>query len=181
VDGCGGGRLTERALELAYGYLSRRERTVNEVRRHLLREVDEASAGAAIDELADQGVLDDVRFARLFVQDKRELEQWGNERIRRGLVARGIDPDLADAALAAPDAALAAPDAALAAPDAALAAPEAAPSELTRALGLLRQRFPQPPHGRRERERALGLLLRKGYEPELALDALEAHGRDQAA
>lgn len=158
MDGCGGGRLTGRALELAYGYLDRRERTVSEVRRHLLsREVDEVSAATAIEELVEQGVLDDVRFARLFVQDKRELEQWGNERIRRGLVARGIDPELADAALAA------------------------AESELRRALGLLRQKFPQPPHGRRDRERALGLLLRKGYEAELALDALDAHARDYAA
>lgn len=155
--GCGGGRLTERALELAYGYLNRRDRTVSEVRQHLLsREVDEASAAAAIEELVEQGTVDDVRFARLYVQDKRELEQWGRERIRRGLVARGIDPELVEVSL------------------------EKTPSELTRALGLLRQKFPQPPHGRRERERALGLLLRKGYEPELALEALHAHGEDQA-
>jgi regulatory protein len=167
VGGCGGGRLTARALELAYRYLGRRERTASEVHQHLLsREVDEVSAATAIEELVEQGALDDVRFARLFVQDKRELEQWGNERVRRGLLARGIDPELADAALAPPNAALAAPD--------------AAPTELTRALGLLRQKFPQPLDGHRERERALGLLLRKGYEPELALEALDAHARAYA-
>ncbi len=37
----------------------------------------------------EQGYLDDARFARMFVADKRELEQWGRERIRRGLLARG--------------------------------------------------------------------------------------------
>jgi SOS response regulatory protein OraA/RecX len=42
---------------------------------------------------------------------------------------------------------------------------------------LLRRRFPDPPRERRERERALSMLLRKGYESELALDALAAHSR----
>jgi regulatory protein len=160
----GGGRLTGRALELAYRYLGPRDRTISEVRPHLLsRAVDEVSVAAAIEVLVDQGALDDTRFARLFVQDKRELEHWGRERIGRGLVARGIDPELADAAISSDGES------------------EEAPSELTRALGLLREKFPQPLHGRRERERALGLLLRKGYEAELALDALRAYTQRRAA
>ena len=150
---------SQRALDLAYRYLARRERTVSEVRRHLLgQEIDEGSAAAAIEELVEQGSLDDARFAQLFVEDKRELEHWGSDRIRRGLLARGIDRELAEEALG----------------DAA-DAPQS--SELVRALGLLRQRFPEPPEGRRERERALGLLLRKGYDPELALEALYAQRR----
>jgi regulatory protein len=150
----------QRALELAYRYLSRRERTACELRRHLLgREIDEASIAEVIDELAREGSLDDARFARLFVQDKRELEQWGTDRIRRALLARGINGELVEAALATGDG------------DANGA------SELDRALGVLRHRFPTPPQGRRERERALGVLLRKGYEPELALDALYTHAR----
>jgi regulatory protein len=168
VDGCGGCRLTteltagrtQRALELAYRYLDRRERTVSEVRRHLVsRDVDAATAASVTEALVDQGALDDTRFARLFVQDKRDLEQWGTERVRRGLVARGIDPELAVAAVGSEPGG------------------ETGASELMRALGVLRQKFPQPPRGRRERERALGLLLRKGYEPELALDALHAHAQ----
>ena len=50
-------------------------------------------------------------------------------------------------------------------------------TELDRALAVLRRRFPDPPHDRRERNRALGLLLRKGYDSDLALDALSAHAR----
>ena len=72
---------------------------------------------------------------------------------------RGVDRDLADAALVSGD-----------------QGDEV--SELDRALQVLRQRFPNAPRGRRERERALGLLLRRGYEPELAIDALRAHARD---
>lgn len=153
---------SQRALELAYRYLARRERTVSEVRRHLEgKDIDEPSATAAIEELIEQGSLNDARFARLFVQDKRELEQWGSDRIRRGLLVRGIDRELAAETLGC------------CVDD----APQS--SDLDRALRLLRQRFPEPPEGRRERERALGLLLRKGYDPDLALDALYAQRRSQ--
>jgi regulatory protein len=155
----GGGSLNQHAIELAYRYIARREHTVSELRRHLLeREIDEASAAATIEELVEQGSLDDARFARLFVQDKRELEQWGSERIRRALLVRGIDRELADAVLGS--------------------AQPGEDSDLDRALAVLRQRFPVPPQGRRERERALGLLLRKGYDPDLAIEALHAQRRD---
>lgn len=151
----------QRGLELAYRYIARRERTVGEVRRHLLgREIDEGSAEAVIEELTEQGSLDDARFARLFVEDKRELEQWGSERIRRGLQARGIERELAEEVLAFNQ------------------SDPAEAGDHERAAALLRQRFPVPPAGRRERERALGMLLRKGYEPDLAIDALRAYRGD---
>jgi regulatory protein len=150
----------QRALELAHAYLNRRERTVAEVRRQLERRgVSPPSTEAAITVLTEQGYLDDARFAELFVSDKRELEQWGSERIRRGLAQRGIERDMAERALAA-------------GPGSGLGE-----SELDRALTLLRRRFPVAPADHRERQRALGVLLRKGYEPELALDALAAQAR----
>jgi regulatory protein len=170
-DGPGGhGAISEeerlqKALDLAYAYLNARERTVSEVRQHLQRRgVSEEQTETAIRIVGEQGFLDDSRFARLFVADKRTLEQWGAERIRRTLLSRGIDRHLADAALAEE-----------AAPEGDDGEPE---SELDRALALLRRRFPDPPQDRRDRNRALGMLLRKGYESELALDALAAHARD---
>jgi hypothetical protein len=47
--------------------------------------------------------------------------------------------------------------------------------ELEAALALLRRRFPDPPATPRDCERALGLLVRKGYELELAHDAIRRH------
>ena len=144
----------------------RRERTVAEVRKHLInRQIEPGEAEAAIEQLLEDSVLDDERFARLFVQDKRSLEQWGTERIRRGLESRGIDRELAEEALAQ------------AGPAPGLAGANAGdvPTDRDRALDLLRRRFPAPPRERRERERALGVLLRKGYEYELALEALGEH------
>jgi regulatory protein len=161
----------QKALDLGCAHLNARDRTVSEVRRHLERRgVSEELAEAAIQTLGRQGFLDDGRYARLFVSDKRALEQWGSERIRRGLLSRGIDRQLVEAALAeAPDPA---------AGDDGEGGEGGAPSELDRALGLLRRRFPDPPQDRRDRNRALGMLLRKGYESELALDALAAYARD---
>jgi regulatory protein len=152
----------QRALELAYAYINRRDRTVSEVRTQLQRKgISSELIEAAIQTLSDQGYLNDARFAELFVSDKRELEQWGSERIRRGLSARGIERELVEQALA---------------DDGGDGRPEL--SELDRALKLLRRRFPVPPTGRRERDRALGVLLRKGYESELAVDALCAYARE---
>ncbi|HWE10254.1 MAG TPA: RecX family transcriptional regulator [Solirubrobacteraceae bacterium] len=151
----------QRALDVAYALINRRDRSVSEVRAQLERKgMAEPVREAAVRTLSEQGFLDDERFARLFVADKRELEQWGNERIRRGLLARGIERELADAALTH-----------------AGVQEDDVQSELDRALALLRRRFPHPPEDGRERERALGVLLRKGYESELALEALAAHSR----
>ena len=156
----GTGEQLQRALQLAYSYLNRRDRTIDEVRRHLgHHRTDSQTVDVAIELLVEQNLLDDTRYARLFSEDKRELEQWGADRIRRGLLERGIDRELVDDVLT-----------------------EVAPDdELARAICLLRRRFPAPPRERRERDRALGMLLRKGYDSELALDALAAYSRDASA
>jgi regulatory protein len=114
-----------------------------------------------IRELVETGYLDDARYARLYAEDKRRLEQWGSARIRRELVRRGIESELIDAAIASDGAAV-----------------SSAESELERAITLLQQRFPDPPRERRARERALGLLVRRGYPPELAIDAITAYSRE---
>ena len=151
------------------------------MRAHLGRpDADPEDVDGAVATLVEQGYLDDERFARLFVQDKRELEAWGSDRIRRTLLARGVDADLVEDALAEPRA------------GAGTAGGRGGPSagdepgragatgELDRALALLHRRFPTPPADRRERERALGVLLRKGYDTDLALEAIAAHTRDPA-
>jgi regulatory protein len=161
----------EHALALAYSHLSRRDRTVAEMRAHLRkRGVPDAVAETAVDELCDQGYLNDDRFARLFAQDKSHLEQWGNDRIRRALIGRGIPEDVADGALSAD---VRSADAL----GADALAGDAGSTELDRALALLERRFPAGLSARRESERALGVLLRKGYEYELAADALSEHRR----
>lgn len=145
------------ALDRAYRYLGHRDRTEHEIRTHLERAgVDEGAIDGAVRVLTQLEYLDDARFALRFTQDKRELEAWGAERIERRLAALGVDRDHIRAALADDS---------------------GAGGELDRALALLRRRFAEPPSDRRTRERALGVLIRKGYESDLALEALASWGR----
>lgn len=162
------GAATARALELAYRYLNRRERTVQELRRHLIaRDLDDSAVDAAVAELSEAGYLDDARYARMFAEDKRRLEQWGRGRIRSALRARGIEREVVEAALIEDEG------------EGCAGSPgdDGRGDEFSRAVALLEQRFPVPPRERRDRQRALGVLLRRGYEPELAMDVLTAYSR----
>jgi regulatory protein len=68
----------ERALDLAYRYLGRRDRTVAEMHRYLEgKGVDPAAITATAAELSTQGYLDDARYAQRFAEDRRELDDWG--------------------------------------------------------------------------------------------------------
>lgn len=117
------------------------------------RGVPETVATAVIDTLSEQGYLDDARFAERFAADRRSLDHWGAERIERRLGELGVSRELVAGALV-----------------------ELRPgNELQAALDLLERRFPEPPRDDRGRNRALGLLVRRGYELELAHDALRLH------
>ena len=144
----------QHARDLAWSALNRREHTVAELRRVLERKrVDPAEAEAVLAELREGGWVDDASYARRFAEDRRHLDGWGSERIARRLRAIGIDRRLIDEAVGA----------------------RPAEEELDAALDLLRRRFPVPPADARERNRALGVLVRKGFELELALDAVRRH------
>ena len=145
----------QRALELAYGFLAKRDRTVSETRARLESAgVDPATAEEAIATLAEQGYLDDARYARRFAEDRRHLDGWGSARIQQRLRQLGVPREVIEAAVSRP--------------------PEA---ELEGALQVLSRRFPAGRCDRQERDRALGVLLRRGYDFELACDALRAHTR----
>ncbi len=149
----------QHALDLAYRYLGRRDRTVREVRQHLeLKRVEPATIDEAVEELARAGYLDDARYAVRFAEDRRTLDAWGAERIARKLQTVGVATEHVRAALALQDAV----------------------DEREAAVAALRRRYPTPPATPRERERALGFLLRKGYVMELAYEAIRGYGRDEA-
>jgi regulatory protein len=148
-------RERERAIQLGHRAVGSRERTVAELRTYLERKrVEPEAIDDAVAELREAGLLDDARYAHRFAEDKRELERWGSERIARELHRRGIPPDLIEAAIA----------------------DQGREAELQTALMVLQQRVP-PPSNDRERDRAWRLLIRRGYEPELAYEAVRRHER----
>jgi regulatory protein len=166
-----------RALGIAYRFINRRERSVAEVRSRLEKaEISEAEISATIDELTQFGYLDDARYAAVFTQDKRTLESWGNDRIARRLRERGVDRDLIEAALA--EGGSRGEGGSSGEGDS--FSDGGAGGELERAVALLRQRFPAGPSDQRDRERAFGVLARKGYDSELAAEAVRAWARHAA-
>ena len=147
---------SERAIDLAYKAVARRDLTVAELRARLeQKHVPPEAIGDAVAELEETGFLDDARYARQFAEDKRELERWGTDRIARDLRRRGIATQLIDAAVSTHD----------------------RDSELRTALLLLEQRYQEAPRDDRERDRAWQMLVRRGYSPEIAYDAIRTWER----
>ena len=129
-----------------------------EIRRHLIdRGIDLEVTEQAIEILCEGRYLDDASYARRFAEDRRQIDAWGAERIEQRLLAAGVAPEYVAAALADQDTA----------------------GELDAAVDLLRRRFPDPPCDDRGRNRALGMLVRRGYELQLAHDAIRAHERGE--
>jgi regulatory protein len=103
-------------------------------------------------ELERTQVLDDARFAERFTEDRRSLSGWGPERIELELARRGIPTELIEGALAQ----------------------RTREDELAAACGLLQERF-SALEDDRARNRAWQLLVRRGFDVELAYDAVRSH------
>jgi regulatory protein len=104
--------------------------------------------------LAEAGAIDDAGFARRYAEDKRLLAGWGPDRIAKALAGRGVAREHIEAALTGDD----------------------EEAQLERATMLLIGRE-MSVGSERERERALALLVRRGYPLELAYEAVRAAER----
>lgn len=152
----------KKAHAQAFRALNARERTAHELQVFLERrgiELDVISDVVA--DLAAEGLVDDAGYARRFTEDRRLLDQWGSERIARDLARRGIERDLIDVALLGVERA----------------------DEVTMAVELLDRRYRQSFTGDRDRDKAWRMLVRRGYDSEIAYEAVRRHERgvDQAA
>jgi regulatory protein len=144
------GRRDEDPYELALRALSYKERTESELRGWLAeREVAENEIEGVVALLVEAGAIDDASFARRYAEDKRELAGWGPDRIASSLENRGVPREHIEAALSGDE----------------------GDALLERAVSLLGDRGLTCEDGR-ERERALGLLVRRGYPLELAYEAI---------
>jgi regulatory protein len=149
----------EHARAVAWRALNRRDRTELELRGILAeKRVAPEDAATVMGELLDGGFVDDASFALRFADDRRRLDAWGSERIARRLRELGVAPEHIAEAVGEQD----------------------RDGELEAAIELLRRRMPDGPSTPRDRDRALGMLVRKGYELELAYDALRRHAGVEA-
>ncbi|HET6830424.1 MAG TPA: regulatory protein RecX [Solirubrobacterales bacterium] len=148
-------REVQDALSRALATLRRRERTAAELHRWLRdRGCTEEIADAAVAELAEIGEVDDERFAYAYAADKRELAGWGAHRIATALRERGIGDALAERAAAEPR-----------------------DDEIERAVGIVLSKEGDLGDDR-ARARALAHLTRRGYEHELAYEAVRRAQRE---
>jgi regulatory protein len=144
----------QKAFERALKSIGVRERTRSEVRAFLVRRgYEPAVVDDVVRSLGEEGLVDDAGYARRFAEDRRLLDRWGNERIARDLERRGVEPELIEEALAG----------------------HGREDELAVAVELLGRRFPLPFDGDRERDKAWRMLVRRGYEAELAYSAVRRH------
>ena len=145
------GRLPD-AFEAALAWLRHKERATAEVAAWLAgRGYASEEIEAQIARLREIGELDDERFACRYAEDKRELRGWGPERIREALASRGVASAHVEAALDA----------------------DSHDAQVRRASDLLAGRG-RPLDTDADRGRALGYLTRRGYEYEVAYEAVRA-------
>jgi regulatory protein len=140
------------AFEAALGALDRTERTAHELALWLKGRgfaMDEIEA--ALRRLFETEVLDDERFARRYAEDKRDLSGWGPERIREALLDRGVPIDTIEGVLAL----------------------DSHGDQLDRAREILIRRA-RPLDDDADRRRALEYLARRGYDHEIAYQAVRS-------
>ncbi|MCA9829648.1 MAG: regulatory protein RecX [Dehalococcoidia bacterium] len=85
------------AHEAALRLLSHRSRSESEMRTRLtMRGIDPGVIEGEIERLRDSGLLDDEKFARAWVEDRKRLAPRGRRMLRYELLGRGIAPEAVD-------------------------------------------------------------------------------------
>ena len=146
----------QEALERAFRFIAKRERTVSQGSARLERDgISMKVISEVVAQMVSDGYLSDQRFAALYAEDRRAIDGWGNERIITNLREAGISAEIIESVVGSRDHA----------------------DQVGDAIRVLDQRVGAKPSDERERERALGMLARRGYSLEIAYDAVRAFER----
>jgi regulatory protein len=143
------------ARRIAMDRLAERERSEAELLAALTRRNIPADvAGGVIQRLAEEGFVDDDRFARAWVAARQRSRGLAPRALRRELEGKGVARDLIDGALAELD----------------------ADSQAQAAFRLVEKKARSMTALPREVQvrRLMGLLARKGYSPDVAFTAVQA-------
>jgi regulatory protein len=143
-----------RAQRIAINYLSYRPRSSKEVVQHLVRKgFSEELAHRAVDYLRKLQLLDDTKFAHIFVRDRLSRKPVGRALLRRTLQEKGIPPNVVEQVLRDH----------ISEEDQEKAAEQIASRRLRLAKASFDRLAPE-----RRRKRLLEYLLRRGFSNEIA-------------
>lgn len=93
-------KTPEQALAALMRYASRAERSSGDASRLMRRwGIGESDSARILQRLMEMGFIDDRRFADAYVREKNELSGWGVHKIRNGLRAKEIAPQIVEQAL----------------------------------------------------------------------------------
>jgi regulatory protein len=90
----------EVAYQLALRYLSYRPRSVKEITDHLRKhETPEAVIAEIVERLAETGMVDDVKFTRMWIENRADFRPRGAYALRAELRQKGIGDAVIETAL----------------------------------------------------------------------------------
>ena len=96
-----GAETLQRAIDQAIHYLSYRPRSIQEVRRHLVKKgVPDCQIAVVIERLRGRDYVDDTKFARFWLSNRARFKPMGARALRFELRQKGINDDIVDALLA---------------------------------------------------------------------------------
>jgi len=143
-----------RAQHIAINYLSYRPRSSREVVQHLIRKgFSEDLAQRVAERLQKLQLLDDAKFASIFVRDRLSRKPVGRALLRRSLHEKGIAPNIVEQVLRDH----------ISEEDQQKAAEQLASKRLRLAKASFEKLAPE-----RKRKRLMEYLLRRGFSNEIA-------------
>ena len=147
-------------MDAAAGFLSVRQRSVAETSRRLRHlGYRPEFVERVVTQLIELGYLDDVAFARAWIESRDRARPRGTAGLRRELALKGVPRDVIAQALEERDEAVPGTDTS---------------ADLAAALRLLERRrlaLDREPDARKRRQKAYALLARNGFNPEVCLEA----------
>jgi regulatory protein len=142
----------------AYTYLGKRLHSVYELKTKLRqKKYDKDLIQAAIDDLQNAGLLDDMKFAEMYSDEKLRLKLWGKTKLKSELMKKGISSAIIASVLESnfPDAS----------------------EEIDNATRLVKKKYDQLKNRNMEHQklvkRLYNFLISKGYSYDVSRQAIE--------
>ena len=92
------GYKTHCAEKRARNLLSRRSHSSKELKTKLMSKTDAENADAVVEKMKDYGYVNDERYAEIYANELWERKLFSPSRIKRELISKGVDSEIAEAA-----------------------------------------------------------------------------------